>query len=132
MEEKELISCNDEFLIGQVEAILKENEIPYIRKDQGAGGYMNISFGQNINSEKKIIVNSEDYNKAKNLIEFLNGENMEDDIPEELKDIEEDIEEDIKVKKNYKLPMRIILIIILLMFASLTITFIKNMVYSNL
>ena len=36
MEEKKLFEDSDELLVKQIETILKENNIPYSRRDEGA------------------------------------------------------------------------------------------------
>lgn len=46
MEEKKLFKDSDEFLVKQIENILKENDIPYVRRDEGAGSYLSIKYGQ--------------------------------------------------------------------------------------
>ena len=113
MEEKELFSSNDEFSIEKVCARLKENNITYIRRDEGAGSYMNVVFGQNTILEKKIFVNEQDYDKAMNLIEFENAEDDDTNIPDELKDIEPEDENDMK---KYYLPRKIFKIFIIVGF----------------
>ena len=128
MEEKVLFSNNDEFLISQVCTLLEENNIPYVRKDMGAGDYMNVALGQNTTYEKKILVNLEDYDKAKNLIEYFNNENvLEEDIPEELKDYVEEDDENTNLEKNYGLPMKIAMTVLILMFIGLIVTIIIKM-----
>lgn len=123
MEEKELFSSNDEFLVSQVESILKENNIPYIRRDEGAGSYMNVTYGQNTTSEKKIIINSEDYDKANELLETFSGK-IEDDIPEELKEAEEDE----KIDEKYNKPKKIFGIMIGIFFILFFILIITSII----
>ncbi len=110
MEEKFLFSSNNNLEIMQVCDVLKENNIPFIRKEQGAMAYLNLAYGQAFGGAN-IFVSEEDFEKAQKLIEFLNfnednfeGENTEElseeDIPEELREVEEESEE--KVEENSK------------------------------
>ena len=71
MEEKKLFEDNDEFLVKQIESILKEDGIPYIRKDEGVGSYMNVAYGQSFGLSKAIYVSNEDYEKAQNAIQIF-------------------------------------------------------------
>lgn len=124
MEEKEVFSSNDEFLIMQACTILKENGIPYIRKDDGAGSYINVTYGQNTILEKKIIVSDADFEKARELISFLNEENEIDDIPEELKEVEDDE----KTDTRYKRPAKILGWMICIFFAVLIVVWIVQLI----
>lgn len=87
MEEKEVFSSTDEFVVSRLCAIFKDQGIPYIRKDGGAGSYLSIAYGQDTLSQKKIFVSQEDYERARELIEFLEveEEKNEEDIPKALK-----------------------------------------------
>ena len=108
MEEKKLFEDSDEFLVKQIESILKENNIPYVRKDEGAGSYMNVTYGQSFGLSKAIYVSNEDFEKAQNAIEVFNEQDFsEEDIPEELKELPEDIEEEFNANKKYELPKKI-------------------------
>ena len=73
--EVQLFSSIDEYLINQICAILQEKDIPYIRRDDGSGAYMNVYMGSSI-QEKRIYVNKKDYEKAIEVIEAIipNGE----------------------------------------------------------
>lgn len=87
MEEKEVFSSTDEFVVSRLCAIFKDQGITYVRKDGGAGSYLNIVYGQDTLSQKKIFVSQEDYERARELIEFLEveEEKNEEDIPKALK-----------------------------------------------
>lgn len=87
MEEKEVFSSTDEFVVSRLCAIFKNQGITFIRKDGGAGSYLSIAYGQDMLSQKKIFVSQEDYERARELIEFLEveEEKNEEDIPKALK-----------------------------------------------
>ena len=74
--EKELFKSADDFLVSQICAILEDNNIPYIKRYDGAGSYLNISMGTSMNL-KRILVGEEDYEKAIELISVLNSFNEE-------------------------------------------------------
>ena len=69
-EEIEIYNSINEFEIGQVCSILEENDIPYVRKDDGIGSYMGIYMGVSY-QPKRIYVNKKDYEKE---IESLKDE----------------------------------------------------------
>ena len=120
MEEKKLFEDSDEFLVSQIEKILKENEIPYIRKDEGIGSYMNVTYGQSFGLGKSIYVSSEDFEKAQNAIQIFNEQDFEnEEIPEELKQTQEDIEEELDSNKKYGIPKKIFKTIIAINFGGL-------------
>ena len=115
MEEKKIFEDSDEFLVKQIEAILKENNIPYSKRDEGAGSYINVTYGQSFGLAKSIYVSSEDFEKAQNAIQIFNEQDFEEeDIPDELKETPEDIEEDLKANKKYGIPKKIFKILIIL------------------
>lgn len=87
MEEKIIFESSDELMITQIEALLKDNDITYIRRDLGCGSYMTIIMGQSY-STKQILVSEADFDKAKELIDIF--ENAEFEIPDELKEEEEE------------------------------------------
>ena len=117
MEEKKLFEDNDEFLVKQIESILIENNIPFIRKDEGVGSYMNVAYGQSFGLSKAIYVSNEDYEKAQNAIQIFNEQDFEEEeIPEELKQTQEDIDDELKVNKKYGVPKEIFKILIMLGF----------------
>ena len=85
--EKQLFSSIDEYIIEQVEAILEKNNIPYVKKTDGSGSYINISMGQTV-QDKRIFVNKDDYDKSLKLIEpFITQEDNEELDPDMQKEI---------------------------------------------
>ena len=115
MEEKKIFEDSDEFLVKQIEAILKENNIPYSRRDEGAGSYINVTYGQSFGLAKSIYVSSEDFEKAQNVIQIFNEQDFkEEDIPDELKETPEELEEDLIVNKKYGIPKKIFKMILIL------------------
>ena len=82
--EVQLFSSLNEYEINEVCAILTENNIPFIKKQDGSGAYMNLYMGQSI-QEKRVFVSIEDYDKSLELISFLISDDidMENEIPEE-------------------------------------------------
>lgn len=88
--ETQLFSSSNEYEINQICSILTENNIPFIRKNDGSGSYMNLYMGQSI-QEKRVFVSKKDYNKSIELIfPFISNEiEVEDDINEE-KQVEHD------------------------------------------
>lgn len=76
--EKQLFTSIDEYIIEQVGAILEKNNIPFVKRTDGSGSYINISMGQTV-QDKRIFVNKDDYDKALELIEpFINKEENEE------------------------------------------------------
>jgi len=76
--EIQLFSSIDEFIIEQVCAILEKNNIPFIKRTDGSGSYINISMGQTV-QDKRIFINRVDYDKALKLIEgFTKQEDNEE------------------------------------------------------
>ena len=115
MEEKKIFEDSDEFLVKQIEVILKENNIPYSKRDEGAGSYINVTYGQSFGLAKSIYVSSEDFEKAQNVIQIFNEQDFkEEDIPDELKETPEELEEDLKANKKYGIPKKIFKMIIIL------------------
>lgn len=94
--EKELCKSVNEFYISQVCAILEDSNIPYVKKYEGAGSYINIKMGTNL-SLKHILVSEENYTRASDLISVLN-ESEKIGETEDLED-EEDIKEKNRIKK---------------------------------
>lgn len=82
--ETQLFSSSNEYEINQICSILTENNITFIRKNDGSGSYMNLYMGQSI-QEKRVFVSKKDYNKSIELISpFISNEiDVEDDINEE-------------------------------------------------
>ncbi len=81
--EKQLFSTSNEHEINQICPILTEYNIPFIRKNDGSGSYMNLYMGQSI-QEKRIFVSKKDYDKLIELISsFISNEiDVEEDISE--------------------------------------------------
>ena len=78
IQEKQLFTSIDEYIIEQVCAILENNNIPFIKKIEGSGSYINVAMGQTV-QDKRIFVNKDDYDKALELIEpFINKEENEE------------------------------------------------------
>lgn len=88
--ETQLFSTSNEYEINQICSILTENNIPFIRKNDGSGSYMNLYMGQSI-QEKRIFVSQKDYNKSIELISPF--------IPNEI-DVEEDINEEKQIDND--------------------------------
>ena len=129
MEEKALISLNNEFLLNQVKDLLKENGIAYVIRTEGAGSYRRIAHGAT-SAMTTIYVSDEDLDKALKAIEIIDGiygndKDLSDTIPDEFKEIEE--EKDYNDKYNKKIGMIrhlfvfVLLLIILVMIVILSI-----------
>lgn len=84
-EEMQLFSSLNDYQINEVCAILTENNIPFIRKDNGVGSYMNLYMGHSY-QEKNIFVGKKDYNKALELISVITANNEDETIEEELQE----------------------------------------------
>lgn len=82
--EVEIFTSSNEYEINQVCAILTDNNIPFVRKDDGSGSYINIYMGQSF-QEKRIFVSKRDYNKSLELISVFtsNDINTEEEQVEE-------------------------------------------------
>ena len=112
--EKQLFTSIDEYIIKQVCAVLEKNNIPFIKRTDGSGSYINISMGQTV-QDKRIFVNKDDYDKALELIEsFI--------IQEENEELDSDMEQEINkyalIKKmmvyvTLGLPILVIILIII-------------------
>ena len=133
--EKEIYTNTNEILILQICEILNANNIPVIRQDDGIGDYLNKVWGSHTGI-KRLYVNSDDYEKAKELVDIFSKsiEENDDDIPEELKEGEESILENQKEIKKYNrmkkilfawVPLSMILLAIIGMIASQLINGIK-------
>lgn len=87
MVEKEVFSSTDEYTVSRLCTIFGEKGISYIRKDGGTESYLNIVRGQDVLSQKKIFVSDIDYDKARELIEFLEVEEdtADEDVPKAIK-----------------------------------------------
>ena len=121
MEEKLIFECNDEIVMQQACELLKDNNINFIRKDEGSGSYLNITMGTSYN-EKRLYVIETDFEKAIKLIDEFCGQDVE--IPEELKENPYVPDDDVEVHKEINkarnlrkiivsLPFGMVLIILL-------------------
>ena len=81
--EKELFSSIDEYIIEQVCVILANNNIPFIKRTDGSGSYINISMGLTV-QDKRIFVNKDDYDKALELIEPFRVQELEEELDSEM------------------------------------------------
>lgn len=94
-----LISSTDFKRLARIKRMLEENNIPYVYNDGFCTKYNSYLVN------KKIIVNSQDYIKAKKLIEendeFFSENAQILELPDELKDIDESYfeEQEYKIKK---------------------------------
>ena len=102
MVEMQLFASTDEYIIEQICAMLAENNIPFIKKTDGSGSYINISMGQSF-QEKRIFVNKADYDKSLELIEPFT-------IKEENEEVDFEIEE---AKKKYGIIKKILVFLTL-------------------
>lgn len=85
MQEKEVFSSTDESVVSRLCDIFNTQGISYIRKDGGAGSYLSIVDGQDTLSQKKIFVSEEDYEKARELIDFFGVEESKEEKIKALK-----------------------------------------------
>ena len=60
------------------------SNIPFIKKTDGSGSYINISMGQTV-QDKRIFVSEDDYDKALKLIEIFISEENNEEIDVEMK-----------------------------------------------
>lgn len=83
-EEILLFSSLNDYQINEICAMLTENNIPFIRKDDGVGSYMNLYMGHSY-QEKNIFVSKKDYDKALELISVITTDDTdaEDETAEE-------------------------------------------------
>ena len=81
-EEILLFSSLNDYQINEVCAILTENNIPFIRKDDGVGSYMNLYMGHSY-QEKSVYVSKRDYDKALELIAVFTTNDAEEEKLEE-------------------------------------------------
>ena len=85
MEEKEIFSSTDEIVVSRLCDILNNQGISYIRKDGGVESYLSIVYGQDMLSQKKIFVSQEDYERARKLVEFLDIDERQNEVENEIK-----------------------------------------------
>lgn len=101
-EEVELISSTDFDRLENIKRVLEDNNIPYVYNN----GFCTRHNSAFVN--KKIIVKSQDYSKAKKLIEendqFFSENAKIIDTPDELNNLDEDYfkEQEDKIKKHKK------------------------------
>ncbi|TFZ40257.1 DUF2007 domain-containing protein [Soehngenia longivitae] len=67
---KLLIKTSDRTMLSLIESTLKENNIPYITKDKGTGGYLKIIAGASI-YDTEIYVSDNDLAKAREVVDLL-------------------------------------------------------------
>ena len=114
IKEIQLFSNVDEYIIEQVCAILENNNIPFIKKTDGSGSYINISMGQTV-QDKRIFVNEGDYDKALKLIEPFTKQEDDDEIDA---DMQKEINKYGRIKKImffyvFGLPLIVIILLII-------------------
>lgn len=80
-EEMQLLSSLNDYQINEVCVILTENNIPFVKKDNGVGSYMNLYMGHSYQG-KRIFVSKKDYNKAHELISVITNINEDETIEE--------------------------------------------------
>lgn len=68
-----LRTINNNIEFNLIKALLEDNDIPYIVKDYGAGGYMRIIGGESF-SRTEILVEESFYEKANNILEQITWE----------------------------------------------------------
>lgn len=73
-----LRSINNEYELDVIKAILDENEIPYIIKDTGIGGYMRVIGGTSIYGTE-ILVERSTIKDANDILEGINLDSEEDE-----------------------------------------------------
>lgn len=101
--EIQLYSSMNEYEVNQVAEILNENNIPFIRKEEGSGAYMSLYMGQSI-QEKRIYVTAKEFDKALELISSVisnNTEKIENETFDEKKaEISDELSGDFEEKEN--------------------------------
>lgn len=85
MEEKEIFTSTDESVVSRLCEIFNDQRISFSRKDGGTESYLNIVNGEGVLSQKKIFVNQEDYERARKLLEFLDVDEKENEVENEIK-----------------------------------------------
>lgn len=96
--EVQIFSSANEYEIKQICAILKENNIPFIVKNDGSGSYMNLYMGQSI-QEKRVFISKDDYDKSINLISSFISNDIDDIDTEKTFETDEEVENDESGKK---------------------------------
>lgn len=69
-----LRTTSNNFELEMIKSILDDNNIPYILKDYGIGGYMRIISGDSSPYRTDILVESSTYNRAKEILEQITFE----------------------------------------------------------
>ena len=113
-QEIQLFASVDEYIIEQVCAILENNNIPFVKRTDGSGSYINISMGQTV-QDKRIFVNKDDYDKALKLIEPFTEQEENEELDS---DMQKEINKYARIKKLMVLfilglPILVILLIII-------------------
>lgn len=121
-EEILLFSSLNDYQINEVCAMLLENNIPFIRKNDGVGSYMNLYMGHSY-QEKSIYVSKKDYDKARELIAvFTTNEGEEEMLEEEQENIKERTSDKLTVISKIAISTVLILpILLIILMAILTI-----------
>lgn len=70
-----LVTVHNSYELGAVESILKDNKIPYIVQEEGAGGFLKITTGALL-TDADIMVEKSVFNKAKELTDMIMNENV--------------------------------------------------------
>lgn len=65
-----LKSISNDIELNMIKEILNDNDIPYIVKDYGSGGYMRIISGGSL-QETDVMIDKSDLEEAKNLLEAI-------------------------------------------------------------
>ncbi len=68
-----LRSVSDGIVLSMIKAILDDNDIPYIIKDKGAGGYMRIMAGMS-SFGADVMIAKRDFDRANSLLESISIE----------------------------------------------------------
>ena len=134
MEENAVISSNNEYLLNQSKAILKENGIPYIIHTEGAGSYRRITYGRT-SEMTTIYVSNEDLDRASKVIEIVDGiygndKDLSDTVPEELKELDEDIGYNEEYNKKIGIRANLfvygLFVLMILIYIIMLIQYLKN------
>ena len=132
MEEKIVYSSTNNMEVDYICSILKENNIAFIKKTEGAGDYLTIAAGNLFNYTTMVLVDEKDYEKAKELLASINDSNLDSqviDVPDELKNISEQEEKDMEEKAE-KTKSHLKLFILLFVFCPILIAVIVAVISS--
>ena len=132
MEEKIVYSSTNNMEVDYICSILKENNIAFIKKTEGAGDYLTIAAGNLFNYTTMVLVDEKDYEKAKELLASINDSNVDSqviDVPDELKNISEQEEKDMEEKAE-KTKSHLKLFILLFVFCPILIAVIVAVISS--